>query len=147
MTPLGMLRLFALLAAAPSTAAFGPFASDSAPVTKDAAYLATTPARARPKDNPLYLAFDVYRYTMTVFDGPRCVHRPVCSVYGVRAVERHGLLGFFFAIDRLWRGPETSSLRGMPVVWIKGEPYFEDPLSNSDFWLRPKAVHPGKAPP
>ncbi|MHB1846471.1 MAG: membrane protein insertion efficiency factor YidD [Deltaproteobacteria bacterium] len=132
------LALAALLfAAAP---AFGPFETEAAPLTAEARF-PDAQRFERPTDNPLYLAFDVYRYTMTVFDGPRCVHRPVCSVYAMRAVARHGLLGIGLAIDRLWRGDESSALRRLPAHVFHGDIYFDDPLSGSDFWLS-KRVRP-----
>jgi hypothetical protein len=118
------LLLALLLSQASVQSAFGPFDSASAPVTAEAEVEVEPPPAERPTGNPLYFAFDVYRLTITVFDGPRCEHRPTCSVYAVRAVQRDGLLGIFLAIDRLWREGESSSLR--------------DPLEVSDFWLRAK---------
>ncbi len=126
--------MIALALAAALSAPFGPFESDGAPVTHDARF----PAASRvvpPTGNPLYLAFDVYRWSITVFDGPRCVHRPVCSVYAMRAVARHGLAGIGLAIDRLWRGDESSALRKLPVYVRGNEASYDDPLSESDFWL------------
>ncbi len=120
-----------LLAAAP----FGPFETGAAPLTADAKAPPAAGTFRRPSENPFYFAFEVYRDSITVFDGARCRHRPTCAVYGMRAVEKHGVWGFFLTIDRLLRGMESSALRPLPIVVIEGEPYFLDPLSDSDFWM------------
>ncbi len=132
-----MTLLFALLLSQTDPqSTFGPFGSAGAPVTAEAEAEAAAPAPERPISNPLYFAFDVYRLTITVFDGPRCAHRPVCSVYALRAVQRDGALGIFLAIDRLWREGESSGIRDLPQVWDEDRPYLSDPLEASDFWLR-----------
>ncbi len=52
-------------------------------------------------------AFFLIRFFQKVIspqDGPNCRHEPVCSVYGVEAVIKHGALaGSFLAGDRLLR--------------------------------------------
>ena len=130
------LLLLLLLSQTDPQSTFGPFGSAGAPVTAEAETEVEAPAPEWATSNPLYFAFDVYRLTITVFDGPRCAHRPVCSVYAVRAVQRDGLLGVFLAIDRLWREGESSGIRDLPLVWDDDRPYLSDPLEASDFWLR-----------
>ncbi len=126
--------MIALAAALALAADFGPFATPAAPLTSE---LAPPSARAfdPPSANPFHLAFEIYRRTITVFDGARCEHRPTCAVYGMRAVQKHGPWGFFLTIDRLLRGSDSSALRALPLVWIEGAPYYRDPLSESDFWM------------
>jgi hypothetical protein len=115
---------------------FGPFPTAAAPVSADAIPREPLRDRGRSLDHPLDLAFEVYRLTLTTFDGPRCDHHPVCSVYALRAVRRDGFLGAFLAVDRTWRGSRSSALRRLPVVWIGEQVRFEDPLSESDFWFQ-----------
>jgi hypothetical protein len=148
-----------LLPAAAPAAPFGPFGSPGHPATADAVFaprlpkvpgdeladLRTAPTAAAPsgraappagRSHPFGLAFDFYRVALTRIDGPRCVHRPVCSVYAIEAAERRGPLGLFLAVDRLWRGGLDSPLRRLPRVRLgDGTLRLHDPLEFSDFFL------------
>lgn len=144
----------ALLATPPST--FGPFATATAPVVGQVATVpGNGPWEAAPPilgevtlqeatahiprraggSNPLYLAFLLYKYTISMTDGPRCQHYPTCSHYGVLATRKHGLLGILMTIDRLWQSSQPSSVRPYPVVRVNGVPRFYDPVEASDFWF------------
>ncbi|MFH1809223.1 MAG: membrane protein insertion efficiency factor YidD [Pseudomonadota bacterium] len=144
----------ALIATVPPD--FGPFSTDAAPavgrlgtVPGSGPWEASAPilgevslAQARTKiprraggSNPLYLAFLLYKYTISATDGPRCQHYPTCSHYGVLAVRKHGLLGIVMTIDRLWQSSQPTSVRPYPVVRVNGVPRFFDPVEASDFWF------------
>lgn len=83
-----------------------------------------------------YVPFKFYQQVLSPIDGPRCAHRPTCSLYALQAVRKHPLLGAFLAIDRLWRGPESSSIRTLPLLLdANGDLHFADPLEGSDFWF------------
>jgi len=46
----------------------------------------------------------VYRYAISPFMAPRCIHYPTCSSYAVEAIETHGWLrGSGLAMRRLLR--------------------------------------------
>jgi hypothetical protein len=144
----------ALLATPPP--AFGPFATAPGPLVGPVATVpgsgpweASAPllgevtleqaAAAIPRraggSNPLYLAFLMYKYTISMTDGARCQHYPTCSHYGVLATRKHGLLGIVMTIDRLWQSGQPSSVRPYPVVRVNGVPRFYDPVAASDFWF------------
>jgi hypothetical protein len=152
--------VLALLVPLPAAAApFGPFGSPGHPATADAVFaprlprlpgddladLRTLPTAAAPsgraapppgRPHPLGLAFDFYRVALTRIDGPRCVHRPVCSVYALEAAQRRGVVGLFLGIDRLWRRNLDSPLRRLPRVRLPdGTLRLHDPLEFTDFFL------------
>lgn len=83
------------------------------------------------------LGFQFYARGLTQFDGPRCEHRPTCSVYSYRAVRKHGLIiGSFMGVDRLMRGTRSSELRRLPIYRIdQGMIYYHDPVEANDFFL------------
>ncbi len=133
------MRAFLIAGLLFSTAAgalpFGPFRTQAAPVTRDAR--ARVRARAHwTSDDPMRFALAVYEATLSATDGPRCIHRPTCALYGVEAVRRHPLLGFALTVDRLWRSARSSTLRPLPHLWIGKRLRFYDPLDANDFWLR-----------
>ncbi len=152
------LPLLVALAAAPP--AFGPFATPDHPVVGRVALvpgsglwepspplqgeveLAEARAHIRRRaggSNPLYLAFLMYRYFISPADGSRCQHYPTCSHYGVLATRKHGLLGIFMTIDRLWQSGQPTAVRPYPVVRVFGTPRFYDPVDASDFWFTAEA--------
>lgn len=160
-----MRALLAVIFLAPGAAVaapFGPFGSPGHPVTADAtcaprlpripgdelADLRSQPTAATPsaraamprgRAHPLRLAFAFYAATLTRIDGPRCAHAPVCSVYAMEAAERHGALGLFLGLDRLYRGHLDSPLRHLPRLrYGDGTVRLYDPLSFSDFFLEAK---------
>jgi hypothetical protein len=124
-------RLVAMLL---SAGAFGPFGSVGHPVTRDAV---AAPARSRPADrsNTYEVAYLFYSGLISPTDGPRCIHRPTCSRYGLLAVRRHGVLGLLLTIDRLMRDDTSSALRRLPVIEDEGGTHFLDPLEESTFWF------------
>jgi len=87
--------------------------------------------------NIVEFAFRFYSNYITKIDGARCEHRPTCSRYSLDAVRKHGMvLGSMLTIDRLLRGPQSSSLRGLPVLkYHEGQPYFSDPVEENDFFF------------
>lgn len=155
------LALALLLApAAASAEPFGPWGTPGHPVTDDAVFaprlprvpvdrvivvepqrLAARPSARPPRPSsfdahPLGLTFALYRDVLTKVDGPRCAHRPVCSVYARDAVARHGLLGFGLGIDRLFRRGLDSPLRRLPrLAYEDGTIALHDPLEFSTFFL------------
>ena len=139
-----MSRLLALaLVLAPAIAHaedFGPWATAAAPAVTER-YTGPMPIQmpARPgtlASSSFYVPFKFYQLVLSPIDGPRCAHRPTCSLYALQAVRKHPLMGAFFAIDRLWRGPESSAIRTLPVINdASGALHFADPLEASDFWL------------
>jgi hypothetical protein len=81
-------------------------------------------------------AHGFYRSVLTPIDGPRCAHRPTCSVYSREALERYGLVvGVWLTYDRLLRDARSSSVRLLPVHLEGGRLVYLDPLTESAFWL------------
>ena len=79
--------------------------------------------------NPFTFSFRVWSELLTRIDGPRCAHRPSCSVYAYQALKRYGLpLGVWMALNRLMRGAQSSVLRTLPVVMGPGGIRYLDPL-------------------
>ena len=99
---------------------------------------ALRPARAPAlPGSPFWLSFKFYQQVVSPIDGPQCIHRPTCSLFALQAIHKHPLLGPFFALDRLWRGADSSAIRRLDEgVTPEGFPYFKDPLELNDFWLR-----------
>lgn len=83
------------------------------------------------------LGWRVYSRGLTEIDGPRCEHRPTCSVYAHRAVRKHGpVVGMFMSVDRLMRGSQSSALRRLPIYRIEeGMIYYYDPVEANDFFF------------
>ncbi len=51
-----------------------------------------------------WLLIRFFQVAISPQDGPSCGFNPVCSLYGRRAVERHGaIMGLFLAFDRVLR--------------------------------------------
>lgn len=115
--------------------AFGPFRTAAAPVTSDARDPARR-AQPQPSSDPFAFAFRAYQATLSSQDGPRCAHSPTCSLYGLHAVRRHRVLGFFLTTDRIWRQDRSSVLRPLPRDWRGEMVRHYDPLDANDFWLR-----------
>lgn len=154
-----LLAVLLVLPHAAAAAPFGPFGSPGHPATADAVFaprlprvpgdrvadLRTLPTAAAPsgrapepdgRPHPLGLAFDFYRVALTRIDGPRCAHAPVCSVYALKAAERHGAIGLFLGIDRLQRRHLDSPLRRLPRLrYADGSIRLHDPLEFSTFFL------------
>ena len=122
----------AALAAPPG---FGPFASPGHPVTRDVRPVSR--ARTAPTETFFRVAFEFYRNVVSPIDGPTCAHRPTCSLYGLQAVRRHGVVGMWLTIDRLLRGHQSSIWRNLPRVTIDGRTVLVDPLEESTFWFSP----------
>lgn len=116
--------------------AFGPFGSPRHPVTREVRAATPTP-RGGQADTFFRLAFDFYRTVVTPINGPTCSHRPTCSLYGLQAVRRHGVVGMWLTIDRLWRGHASSVWRELPHVTTAGRVTLIDPLEESTFWFSP----------
>ena len=83
-----------------------------------------------------YLSFKFYQQVISEIDGPRCGHRPTCSMYAIQAMKKHPLVGPFMALDRLWRAGDSSVLRQLPLtLGAEGQLYWRDPLEETDFWF------------
>ncbi len=103
--------------------------------------------------NPMTLVFQaslwVYQHVFSPVDGPTCNFYPVCSVYGMQAVTRHGwLLGGAMALERSMRYHGATGV--YPIVVVDGVRRYWDPLDDNDFWLpepgcrhRPMHLRPG----
>lgn len=119
---------------------FGPWATPAAPVVPERAP-GPVPMKLPPRPSTLsassfYLPFKFYQQVLSPIDGPRCAHRPTCSLYALQAVRKHPLLGAWLAIDRLWRQGESSSIRTLPLeLDANGRLHYSDPLEGSDFWF------------
>lgn len=50
---------------------------------------------------PLLVTVHDHRENGTRYDGPRCPLYPTCAYYAQKAMENHGILGLFMAVDRL----------------------------------------------
>lgn len=138
-----MIRALAIaLCLAPALAHaddFGPWATPAAPVVSERAPGPVPMKLQRPSAlaaSSFYLPFKFYQQVLSPIDGPRCAHRPTCSLYALQAVRKHPLLGAWLAIDRLWRGGESSSIRTLPLeLDANGQLHYSDPLEGSDFWF------------
>jgi len=85
--------------------------------------------------NPFYFAFRVWAELLTKIDGRRCAHRPSCSAFAYRAIQKHKIpLGIWMALSRLMRGAESSSIRGLVPVAAPGGVYLIDRLEDYTFW-------------
>lgn len=83
------------------------------------------------------VGFLIYVHGLTKVDGARCEHRPTCSVYSYRAVQKHGaFLGMMLGVDRLMRSNQSSIHRRLPTHSIQeGSMYYYDPVEANDFFL------------
>ena len=111
-----------------------PFGSERHPVTREVRRPAA-PSTPEPRGDFLGVAFGFYRTVVTPMDGPRCAHRPTCSLYARQAVARHGLVGIWLGYDRLLRDARSSSLRLLPTALESGRIVYLDPLEESTFWF------------
>lgn len=129
----GLLALL-LLPSLAHADGFGPFPTPAAPTLQ--AVPAPGARGAALAVSPFFASFRFYQSVLSPIDGPRCSHRPTCSLYAIQAMRKHPLLGSFLALDRLWRGSESSALRPLPIGEDAGGLHFIDPVEESDFWLR-----------
>lgn len=91
---------------------------------------------AAPSSSFLGTAQGFYRDVISPIDGPRCAHRPTCSVYSREALAHHGwVVGVWLTYDRLLRDARSSSVRLLPVRLEDGRFVYVDPLMESTFWL------------
>ncbi len=112
---------------------FGPFDSPNHPVTSDVRG-SVNAGRPASSTHPLRLGFLIYRGIVGAYQGPRCPHRPSCSVYAMQALERHGLLlGSWLAAGRLLRYDTSSGARKLRRG---ADGLLADPLESSTFWLK-----------
>jgi putative component of membrane protein insertase Oxa1/YidC/SpoIIIJ protein YidD len=85
--------------------------------------------------NPFYFAFRVWAELLTKIDGRRCAHRPSCSAFAYRAIQRYKVpVGIWMALCRLMRGAESSSIRGLVPVAAPGGVYLIDRIEDYTFW-------------
>lgn len=113
----------------PAPRTFGPFATPSAPVTREARPEVHRSPR-RPSASFLWLSYLFYRTVVSPIDGPRCSHWPTCSAYAMEAVRRRGALGLLMTVDRVWMTNYSSILRPLPLkhvgeVWRSYHPVDE----------------------
>jgi hypothetical protein len=137
-----------LLALLPATAAraddFGPWDLPAAPAVQSSPDLqprAVSVPRGESipaiRTTGFYLSFRFYQQVLSEIDGPRCSHRPTCSMYAIQAMKKHPLVGPFMALDRLWRAGDSSAIRPLSLLRTpEGYLYYSDPLEESDFWFR-----------
>ncbi|HEX8441262.1 membrane protein insertion efficiency factor YidD [Archangium sp.] len=128
-----MVTALALLAAPP-----GPFGNTRHPVTREVRLPPTQRVQATPSSSASFLgtAQGFYRYVLSPIDGPRCSHRPTCSLYSREALARHGLVvGVWLTYDRLLRDARSSSVRRLPVRLEDARIVYLDPVTESTFWL------------
>jgi len=111
-----------LIAASP----FGPFPSRGHPVTREGKV---------PQSDFFEVAYAFYSAFITPIDGPRCMHRPTCSRYGLLAVREHGAVGLLLTLDRLMRDENSSALRRLKSFVDEGGIHFVDPVEESSFWF------------
>lgn len=139
-----LLTLLLSLAALPAqadSAGFGPWDLPGAPlVTSEAAPTRPSPPRGETlssiSTSPFFVSFKFYQRVLSPIDGPRCAHRPTCSMYGIQAMKKHPLMGPFLTIDRLWRSGDSSAIRRLSLtLGGEGQLFFRDPVEDSDFWF------------
>jgi hypothetical protein len=112
-----------------------PFGSARHPVTREVRQPPASRSAPSPGGDFLGVAFRFYQTVVTPIDGPRCAHRPTCSLYARQAVTRHGLAGLWLAYDRLLRDARSSSVRPLPTALEQGRIVYLDPLEESTFWF------------
>lgn len=63
----------------------------------------------------------------------KCPMIPSCSQYSMQAIHKHGVtVGIMMTADRLIH--EADEKRSAPLVDIKGDRKYLDPMENNDFW-------------
>jgi hypothetical protein len=129
-----MLSILSTLSALALSVPPPPFGSERHPVTREVRAPASRPAPSTGGDF-LGVAFRFYQTVVTPMDGPRCSHRPTCSLYGRQAVARHGLVGFWLTYDRLLRDARSSAIRRLPTALEQERIVYLDPLEESTFWF------------
>ncbi len=81
--------------------------------------------------------FKVWSGVLTKIDGPRCSHKPTCSMFTKKALAVHGLLlGFWIALQRLTRGAGSSPIRTLPESTSPGRVFYIDDLNDYEFWRK-----------
>ena len=74
------------------------------------------------KKMPLLLL--VYKNFITTQDGNSCAFTPICSVYAIRQVKKHGIfIGLLYAADRLTR---CGDIAGDFYKWNENMERYED---------------------
>jgi hypothetical protein len=112
-----------------------PFGSPRHPVTQEVRQAARSRPTPAPSSHFLGLGFRFYQTVVTPIDGPRCSHRPTCSLYARQAVGRHGVVGLWLAYDRLLRDARSSAIRRLPTAREHGRIIYLDPVEESTFWF------------
>lgn len=126
-------------ATAPAAAAgFGPFDAPAEP--------SRPPADAPPAEPPLLTGdpasvllgavIRFHRQVISPLDGPRCGMKPVCSLFGRRAVRRHGpLQGALMIVDRLYLRENRSVPRFYgSMLEPGGRLVYLDPVAANDLF-------------
>jgi len=108
---------------------------------KEGGALRQKPEKAQVSLNPLHFIVHIFNEYVSPIDGRRCSMYPTCSRYSIQCFERHGfLMGWIMTCDRLMRcgGDE---IKRAPILYIKGQVCFYDPVENNDFWwYKPRRV-------
>ena len=82
-------------------------------------------------------AIDIYQGPLNHLSAVRhgqCPMYPSCSQFGRQAIAKHGAVaGWVMAMDRLMRCGR-SELSLTPLVKIKGQWRYYDPVADNDFW-------------
>ncbi|MBN1380151.1 MAG: membrane protein insertion efficiency factor YidD [Deltaproteobacteria bacterium] len=82
-----------------------------------------------------------YQNHISAVIGDRCPMNPSCSAYSIEAIKKHGFfIGVVMTADRLIH--ENNEMDLAPLVKVKDEYRFYDPISYNDFWwYKPKDLH------
>ena len=83
------------------------------------------------------------RYISPV-DGQSCSFYPSCSSYGLKAIQKHGLLiGVPMAAERIMRNHRVTDSDRYSLIERNGTFYYYDPVEANEFWRRcDKVVNP-----
>lgn len=80
------------------------------------------------------ILIDFYQTHISAIDGDRCAMTPSCSAYANEAFEKHGpIVGWVMTCDRLTRCGHDE-VKISKTVYIKGQPYINDPVAANDSW-------------
>jgi hypothetical protein len=120
--------LLALCAQDVAAAGFGPWSADPRHPVFDIGRTARVEPPRAISSSPFGLAYGLWSKLLTRIDGPRCMHRPTCASYAIRAMSRRPLVGFWKALSRLMRGPRSSAIRMLPFARLPRGVYYLDPL-------------------
>ena len=89
--------------------------------------------RTDPIRLPVYGWIRFFQRFISPVDGDSCTYYPSCSTYGLRAIERYGLLrGVSMAAERIMRDHHPDNPARYPLVEKGGRSYYWDPVVPRD---------------